>query len=294
MTIKILVFGRTGQVARALADRTKTERHDLQFLSRDEVDLENPDACATAIADATCDIVVNAAAYTAVDKAEEETALARTVNALSPEAMARAAANRDIPFIHLSTDYVFDGTGDAAWKVDDPVCPVNAYGATKAEGEKRVAAAGGRSIIIRTSWVFSEYGNNFVKTMLRVGQDRSRLRVVNDQIGGPTAACDIADAVLAVADRECAIKHSTNMSSGLQILHFSGQPFVSWAGFAEAIFASAGMNVEIEGVDSAEYPTAAKRPHNSRLDPGAMLDVYGVTPPDWCGSLKDICRKIDA
>ena len=188
--MRLLVFGHTGQVASEL----RRLAPDATFLGRSEADLTDPAACAARIADGAWDAVINAAAYTAVDKAEEDEATATRVNADAPAAMAQACAKVDIPFVHISTDYVFDGSGTAPWSPDDTPAPLGAYGRTKLAGERGITDAAGRHAILRTSWVFSAHGGNFVKTMLRLGTDRDALSIVADQVGGPTPADAIADA----------------------------------------------------------------------------------------------------
>lgn len=190
----LLVFGRTGQVATELARLAPGAR----FLGRDQADLTDPAACAAAIRASDCAAVLNAAAYTAVDRAESEPDLARAINAEAPAAMARAATEIGVPFLHISTDYVFDGSGERPWVETDPTGPLGVYGATKLAGERGIAAAGGQWAVMRTSWVFSAHGANFVRTMLRLGAEREELRVVADQQGGPTPAADIAAACLAM------------------------------------------------------------------------------------------------
>ena len=283
--MKVLVFGRTGQLATELVRRAP-QGWALTRLGREAADLEDPEACARAIAESDAGLVINAAAYTAVDRAEEEEDRAHVINAAAPAAMARAAAARGVPFLHVSTDYVFDGAGDRPWRPDDAPAPLGAYGRTKLAGERGVAAADGAHLILRTSWVFSAHGSNFVKTMLRVGPERGALRVVEDQIGGPTAAGDIADALLTVA----AAFADGRGTSG--IYHVAGQPFVSWADFAREIFARAGLDVAVEAIPSSEYPTPAPRPRNSRLDGAALMADYGVAPPDWRAALDDVLTEI--
>ena len=195
--------------------------------------------------------------------------------------MARACAEKGIPFLHVSTDYVFAGDGVSPWVETDPVAPQNAYGRTKLAGEQAVLAAGGNSAILRTSWVFSAHGNNFVKTMLRLAETRDALSVVNDQIGGPTPADKIAEALLAMAKA---------MRDGQRggVYHFAGKPDTSWAGFAEEIFAQAGKNVAVSGIPSADYPTPAKRPMNSRLDCSKIETDFGIPAPAWKAGLSNV------
>lgn len=221
----LMVFGRTGQVARELARLAPQAR----FLGRDEADLADPAACAASIWRARPSAVLNAAAYTAVDRAESDAEAARRVNAEAPGAMAAACAELGIPFLHVSTDYVFDGSGEAPRAEDAPTGPLGVYGQTKLDGERAIAAAGGQWAVLRTSWVFSAHGTNFVRTMRRLGAERDRLTVVADQVGGPTPAADIASALLAMARA----MRADPAKGG--VYHFAGAPDVSWAGFAREI-----------------------------------------------------------
>ncbi|MCK0151957.1 dTDP-4-dehydrorhamnose reductase [Marivita sp. S6314] len=277
----ILVFGKTGQVATELQRQAE-----ITALGRDQADLSNPQSCAAIIADLKPRVVINAAAYTAVDKAEEEEVLAQTINAASPGAMAGACTHLNIPFLHVSTDYVFDGTGDRAWQETDPVQPQNAYGRTKLAGEQAIRAAGARHIILRTAWVFSAHGSNFVKTMLRLSETRDALSVVNDQIGGPTPAADIAATLLKLAD---AMKADAKGGT----YHYAGAPHTSWAGFAQEIFAQAGRDVTVTGIPSADYPTPATRPLNSRLDCAKLVSDFGITPADWKAGLAAVLKDLN-
>lgn len=277
----MLVFGTTGQVARDL----RRAHPGGVFLDRAAADLGDPPACARAIRAHAPAAVINAAAHTAVDRAEAEEPLATTVNGAAPGAMARACAELDIPFVHLSTDYVFDGSGTAPWRPDDPVAPLNAYGRSKLAGERAVAAAGGRYAVLRTSWVFSAHGDNFVKTMLRLSDTRDTLTVVADQVGGPTPARAIAAACLAVADRL-----GRGAPSGLH--HLAGTPAVSRADFARAILAEAGRAVTVIDIPAAGYPTPAPRPANSRLDGSGLLETFGIAPPDWRAGLRDVIGEL--
>ena len=278
--MRILVFGETGQVARALAARAP-----VTALGRDRADLSDPEACAAAILASDAEAVINAAAYTAVDRAEEEETLATVINGAAPAAMARAAAQKGVPFLHVSTDYVFDGSGETPWKPDDPTGPLGAYGRSKLAGEDGVRAAGGRHAILRTSWVFSAHGANFVRTMLRLGRESDALRVVDDQTGGPTAAGDIAATLLTMAR---ALKDGA--SGGMY--HFAGAPDVTWAGFAREIFARAGLAVAVTGIPSSDYPTPARRPANSRLDCTALETGLGIPRPDWRESLDRVLGEL--
>jgi len=267
----ILVFGKTGQVATEL-QRLHAERA-MVFLGRDQADLASPETCATAIDSLRPSAVINAAAYTAVDRAEDEEPLATTVNGAAPGAMARACADLGIPLVHVSTDYVFDGSGTQPWTETDQTHPINAYGRSKLAGEEAVRAAGASHVILRTSWVFSPHGSNFVKTMLRLARDHDRLSVVDDQVGGPTPASAIAEALLTLTD---ALRDGAPGGT----VHFSGQPYVSWAGFARAIFATYGARTDVLPVGSDAYPTRAARPRNSRLRFSKAAGL-GDTAPSW-------------
>ncbi len=282
--MKLLVFGRTGQVATELARRLPAGVT-ARFLGRDEADLADPAACAARIGD--CDAVINAAAWTAVDKAESEEAAATVVNGDAPAAMARACAALGVPFLHISTDYVFDGLGTAAFRTDHPTGPLGAYGRGKLAGEVGVRLAGGNHLILRTSWVVSAHGANFVKTMLRLGRERESLNVVADQVGGPTPAAAIADALIVAARA---------MVAGAQggTHHFSGAPDVSWADFARQIMAQAGLACRVNDIPTSAYPTPARRPANSRLDCSGFAAAFGVARPDWRLGLKDILQELGA
>lgn len=277
----ILVFGKTGQVANELQRQAE-----VMALGRDEANLANPEALGDIIADRAPKAVINAAAYTAVDKAESDERMALAVNALAPSAMARACASHGIPFLHISTDYVFSGEGTAAWRETDPVAPRNAYGRTKLMGEEGVRAAGGNAAILRTSWVFSAHGNNFVRTMLRLSETRDALNVVDDQIGGPTPAGDIAAALLQMA-RKMMAGHAGGT------YHFGGAPWVSWADFAREIFAQAGREVAVSGIPTTDYPTPATRPLNSRMDCSAISRDFGIATPDWKAGLAKVIKELD-
>ncbi len=277
----LLVFGQTGQVARELSCLAP----DARFLGRDQADLSDPAQCGDLIRRLRPQAVINAAAYTAVDRAESEPDLAMAVNGAAPDAMAQAAAELGMPFLHVSTDYVFDGSGDRPWQVTDPTGPLGVYGATKLAGEGAVAAAGGQWAVMRTSWVFSAHGANFVKTMLRLGAEREELRVVADQVGGPTPARDIAAALLCMAQ---AMKDGS--AGGLY--HFSGAPDASWADFAREIFAQAGLSCKVTPITTADYPTPAKRPANSRLDCSAITRDFGIRRPNWRDGLAEVLADL--
>lgn len=277
----VLVFGKSGQVAQALAAHP-----DVTCISRAEADLTDPAACTALIAASTATSVINAAAYTAVDKAESEADTAYMVNAIAPAAMARACAAKGLPFVHISTDYVFDGSGMRPWQPDDVTGPLGVYGSTKLAGETGVRAAGGTHAILRTSWVFSAYGQNFVKTMLRLGAERDALSIVADQIGGPTPARAIAAATLTIAK---ALGRNPALTG---TYHLAGSPNVSWAGFAREIFAQAGLDCTVTDIPTNAYPTNARRPLNSRLDCSTTTAAFGLQPCDWRAALGEVVTDL--
>ena len=286
---RILQFGATGQLARELIARDRNKA--VTALSRDNIDLRDTQGIAEVIAWADVDLVVNAAAYTAVDRAESEEDLAFAINAAAPGAMAEACARRGLPFVHLSTDYVFDGEKPGAWCEDDPIGPVNAYGRTKAAGEMAVAQSGARALVIRTSWVFSPYGLNFIKTMLAAARARGELRVVDDQHGRPTAAGEIAEFIFAAAP---ALTSAIGDASA-GVFHFAGEGATTWSGLAEAIFdLGPGPRPRITPIPTADYPTPARRPLNSVLDCGKLERVLGVKPRPWREGLAETLSKLGA
>ena len=279
--MKVLVFGKTGQVATELQQQAA-----VVAIGRDEADLSDPAACTQIIASSDADVIINAAAYTAVDRAEADEDTAALVNGVAPTAMAKAAAARDIPFLHISSDYVFDGSGTRPWTTDDTAAPLGVYGRTKLQGEVGVASVGGRYAILRTSWVFSVHGANFVKTMLRLGKERDALSIVNDQIGGPTSAADIAMTLLTMAKAF----HDGEGINGTY--HYTGAPDVSWEGFACEIFTQAKITVDLSGIPTSDYPTPADRPLDSRLDCSVLEQAFGIARPDWRLGLQKVLQDL--
>ena len=284
--MKVALFGRTGQVATEIRRRAPAGIG-IESISRACADFSSPDAVRGAAWAVDADVVINAVAFTAVDKAEAEEELARTVNATSVAAMADALAERGIPLLHISTDYVFNGAGETAFRPHDPTGPLNVYGRTKLEGEEAIRTSGVRHGILRTSWVFSTHGQNFVKPMMRLGTERDRLTIVADQIGGPTPAAAIADACFLVA-KGLAEGHTGST------YHFSGTPDVSWAGFAREIFAQAGLSTEVADIPTSDYPTPAQRPLNSRLDCSTLATDFDIGRPDWKAGLADVLKELGA
>ena len=281
----ILVFGKTGQVATELQ---RIGDGQVTALGRDQADLCQPDQCAAVIRDLKPTAVINAAAWTAVDKAESEADQAQIINGDAPKAMAQACADMNVPLVQISTDYVFDGRGNKAFKPSDATAPLGAYGRTKLAGETGVRAAGGPHAILRTSWVFSAHGANFVKTMLRLGAERDALTIVADQIGGPTSARAIAEACLSIAGQ---LQDAPDKSG---TYHFSGAPDASWADFARAIFAKANLACAVTDIPTSDYPTPAARPLNSRLDCTLTLDTFGIARPDWRAELDLVLSELGA
>ena len=278
MALRLLVTGRQGQVATALAGLADGTL-DVIMLGRPEIDLARPETLAPAIAAARPDVVVNAAAYTAVDRAESETVRAFAVNADGAGAVAAAAADLGLPVIQISTDYVFDGAKATPYVETDATAPLSVYGASKLAGEEAVAAANPRHAILRTSWVYSAAGANFLLSMLRLARERPQLRIVDDQQGSPTHAADIAAGILAVA-RVLATGGGT-----AGIFHMTAGGATTWCGFARAILAASarlgGPSVPVAPITTADYPTPAVRPKNSRLDCSRIAADYGIRLPDW-------------
>ncbi len=288
MSTPTLVIGRSGQVATALAACGQSSRFpslEVATLARPDLDLSDPERAAATLSRAVKHMrpnaVINAAAYTAVDKAEDEEDLALRINADAPGAMAQVTRDADIPFLHLSTDYVFDGNKAGAYHEDDPTGPTGAYGRSKRAGEAAVMAANPDAMIFRTAWVYSAGGHNFVRTMLRLARDRDHVSVVDDQVGSPSYADDIAAALLTVAQ-------SGPKAGG--VYHLAGGGQVSWYGFARAIFAASkdlgGPYAEVTPIATRDYPTPAKRPANSVLNSDKADRTFGVRLPDWQNGLK--------
>lgn len=284
--MRVLIFGRTGQVAHELLRASWPREFQVTALGRPNCDLSEAQAVGRAVGEAHPDIVVNAAAYTAVDRAETEPELAERINCEAPAAMAVACQQTGAALIHLSTDYVFDGSKSDSYRENDPIAPLSVYGRTKAAGESAVRAALARHVILRTSWVFAAHGNNFVRTMLRLGSERPELKIVCDQRGSPTAARDIARAIASIARSIAADGKSWGT------FHFAGDEPTTWLGFAEAIFALAARSVALVPIVSAEYKTAAQRPLNSVLDCGRIRQEYGIDRPSWRRALADVLAEL--
>ncbi len=318
--MRIAVTGREGQVAQALVEIGAAEGVEVVLVGRPALDLADPASVLPALEQARPDLVVSAAAYTAVDKAESEPDLAYAVNATGAGAVAAAAARLGVPVLHLSTDYVFDGASPRPYREDDPTGPLGVYGRSKLDGERAVAAANPRHVILRTAWVYAPFGANFVRTMLRVAASRDEVGVVADQRGCPTSALDIARALVAIArvaaEPSGADVTTTALEAALGgeafagavlpaspvptdlwgVFHLTGRGEAVWADVAEAIFARSavlgGPTARVKRIATADYPTPARRPANSRLDGGKLTRVYGVTLPDWHPSLEACVTRL--
>jgi dTDP-4-dehydrorhamnose reductase len=290
--MRIAVTGTQGQVVRALLERGAAAGCEVLAIGRPAVDLAVPATLLGAFDAVAPDVIVSSAAYTAVNEAEAEPELAMTVNAAAAGAVAAEAARLGVPVIQLSTDYVFAGGGTRAWREDDAVGPLSVYGQTKLAGEAAVMAATAGHVILRTAWVYSPFGANFVKTMLRLAATNDTVRVVADQIGNPTSASDIADAIIAISARL-----QRDPDPALRgVFHLAGQGEASWADFAEAIFAASaqrgGPSAHVTRITTAEFPTPAPRPANSRLDCARLAATYGIVLPPWRTSLEDVIDRL--
>lgn len=289
--MRLAVTGKNGQVVSALQALASAEL-EIVALGRPELDLAQPETVLKALREVKPDAVVSAAAYTAVDKAESEPEIAFAVNRDGARAVALAASELGIPVIHLSTDYVFEGTKATAYVESDPTGPSSVYGHSKLEGENAVAASNPDHAILRTAWVYSEYGNNFVKTMLRLGETRDEINVVSDQFGCPSSANDIATAIVDIARRL-----SSDPSPRLRgVFHLSGTGETNWADFAKQIFAfsaeNGGKSVVVNDITTAQYPTPARRPVNSRLDCSKLEEIYGIRLPNWQTSTRAVVSAL--
>ncbi|MBZ9883169.1 dTDP-4-dehydrorhamnose reductase [Mesorhizobium sp. CA10] len=291
--MRLAVTGREGQVAASLVEVARG-RDDFEVVAvgRPALDLARPDTVYAALEAARPDIVVSAAAYTAVDQAEDEKDLAFAVNATGAGKVAQAAARLGVSVIHLSTDYVFDGAKDGAYVETDPTAPLGVYGASKLAGEEAVAAANPRHLILRTAWVYSPFGRNFVKTMLRLAADREEIAVVADQWGNPTSALDIADAILHAAPR---LVGDGNFAA-FGVYHLAGEGDTNWSGFARHILdtsrAFGGPHANVREIATSDYPTKTRRPQNSRLSSAKFAEAFGWQAPGWRESSENVVRRL--
>ena len=279
--MKVLLTGRNGQVGYEL-ERALAPLGEVIALDRARLDLSDPTAIQHVVRDARPEVIVNAAAYTAVDRAESEPALAGAVNAVAPGVFAEEARRCGALLVHYSTDYVFDGEKKTPYVEDDPARPLSVYGKTKLEGERAIQASGCRSLILRTSWVYGPRGHNFLKTVLRLARERSELRMVDDQIGAPTSSAAIALATVEMLG--CAGPEG--------LFHMTASGETSWRGFAEAIVASNHLQVRVVGITSQDYPTPARRPRNSLLDNGKLKSAYGLALGSWQHQLDEVVAQV--
>jgi len=288
--VKVLLCGAGGQIGTELCRLARPRGWELIATDRPVLDIAQPAEIVAAVARERPEIVINAAAYTAVDRAESEPAEAWAGNCDGPANLAVACRGAGIPLVHISTDYVFDGSKQGPYREDDPVNPLGIYGRTKEAGERAVRDALREHVILRTAWLYSVHGYNFVKTMLRLGETHPSLRVVADQVGSPTSAADIAAAIATIAAQ---IQDGTGRWG---TYHFAGAGAVSWHGFAEAIFAAAvpwrGAPPAVAAIATAEYPTPARRPANSVLDCRRIGTDYGIVPRPWPEALAEIVREL--
>ena len=285
--MRIAVTGRTGQLVQSLLARAETASVTVIPVGRPELDLAQPEGVRQALANTQPDCIVNAAAYTAVDKAETEPDVAMRINGDGAGAVAAAAAALGVPLIQISTDYVFDGMAPQPWRESDATAPLSAYGRSKLAGEEAVTASDADWTILRTAWVYSPYGANFVKTMLRLAETRDEIGVVSDQLGSPTSASDLAGAVIAIAKTLVARPKDALLRG---VFHAAGTGEASWADLAEAAFAASsalgGPSARVRRIATIDYPTPARRPSNSRLDCGLLAERHGLRLPLWQDSVK--------
>lgn len=291
--MRVIVIGKEGQVARSLVERAPAHGAKVVLLGRPKLDLADPSGIEDILLETGGDLIVNAAAYTAVDKAETELELAEAINGIGAGVVAGAAAAMNVPVIQISTDYVFDGTAERPYREDDEVHPLGAYGSSKLLGEQAVAAGTDNHVILRTAWVYSPFGKNFVKTMLRLAGERDEIGVVADQIGSPTSALAIADGIFSVG-RNLLDKPQDQGLRGL--FHMVGTGYASWAEFASEIFSISmrlgGPSAQVKPIATSDYPTPAKRPANSRLDCTKLEKVHGVVLPPWRESLEACVKRL--
>ena len=283
--MKVLVTGAGGQVGQALQKLAPSCGIDIIALDRQALDITDQSVVRERVREHSPEVVINAAAYTAVDKAEEEVEAAFAINAQGAENLALACAASDIPFLHISTDFVFDGKKEGAYLEDDTAAPLSVYGKSKAEGELRIAAVSQKYIILRTAWVLGG-AQNFVSTMLRLAKSHKELNIVDDQIGGPTASDNIAASLLKIAKQ---VQKAEFQSWG--VFHYCGAPAVTWYGFAKTIFEHCADAPVVNPIPTEDYPVPAERPKNSVLDCGKIKQVFGIDQPDWQKALSGILGK---
>lgn len=294
----IAIIGAAGQLGQYLVEVFEESTLDVDIISltRQEMDLSDSIAIENGLSDKKPDLIINASAYTAVDKAESEPDLAMLINATAPAAMAKYASDNEVPLIHYSTDYVFAGDQSSPYQTDFPTSPQGEYGRTKLAGEQAVLACASQAYIFRTAWVYSNKGGNFYKTMLRLAESRDELNIVNDQIGSPTYARSIAVATLVVVKKLLACDSLEDMQDKYPagVYHMTSEGQTCWADFAREIFHLHDLNVSVIGISTSEYPTPAKRPAYSVLDNQTLYDVFAIKMPDWKQALLECFKeKVD-
>lgn len=293
MPTRYVVTGVTGQVARALLERAPAEAElEICAIGRPDLDLARIETIEPALRAARPDVILSCAAYTAVDQAEDEEQTAFRINAEAVGEIGRVAKDLGVPVIHLSTDYVFDGEKATPYREDDAVNALGAYGRSKLEGERRLRDSGADHVILRTAWVYSPFGKNFLKTMLTLAETRDMISVVGDQFGNPTSALDIADAMVKVGE-DLLSSPASNLRG---VFHLTGTGSASWAEFASEIFAQSskegGPTAAVRPISTADYPTKARRPKNSRLDCGKLLAFHTIAMPDWQDSVAVTLKRL--
>jgi dTDP-4-dehydrorhamnose reductase len=280
-------LGSNGQLGNSILNVAAEKNFKHSFICKDidTLDITKKEAVDSFLSEQKVDIMINCAAYTAVDHAEDEAELAYLVNETAVSHLAEIAREKNIYLFHISTDYVFDGTSSVPYQPKDVTKPTSVYGKSKLAGEQAMIGSGCRGSIIRTSWLYSPFGHNFVKTILRIGKERSEINVVNDQYGSPTNACDLAMAILTLIDKG-------NFNTGTEIYHFSNRGIITWYEFAKEIIRLAGYGTLVHPVTSAEYPTKAKRPHYSAFDLKKIENALGYSIPEWKESLREIPEEL--
>ncbi len=303
--MNILVTGANGQLGSEIRELVQSFKSNVQgskfyFTDKNSLDITDKNQIEEFVNENSIDFIINCAAYTAVDKAEEEKELADLVNHKAVEYLANVCKEKDIPLVYISTDYVFDGKNYRPYVETDEVNPQSVYGETKLKGEEAFIKSGARGLIIRTSWVYSSYGHNFVKTMLKLSQTRDELGVIFDQIGSPTYARDLAEAILQMLNVKCEMLNDNNiltsnikhLTSNVEIYHYSNEGVCSWYDFAKAIFEISGIDIKVNAIETKDYPTPAKRPHYSVLNKSKIKNDFNITIPYWRESLKHCLKRM--
>jgi len=287
---KILIIGANGQLGQSIkAIQLNYHNYQITFITRKECDLSLPESINNFFSNQQFEVIINCAAYTAVDKAESDTELASLINETAVEALASVAKKQAAILIHISTDYVFNGENFRPYVETDTTCPQSVYGKTKLKGEQAIQAINPLGLIIRTSWVYSEYGNNFLKTMLKLGQDRDELGVIFDQIGTPTYASDLAKAILDIVSEP----NLKQQHPDFKIFHYSNEGVCSWYDFAKAIFELSSIDCQLNAIETKDYPTAAKRPHYSLLNKAKIKQTFNLKIPYWKDALQQCLNQLN-